>query len=140
MTTDALVILAQNATDTGLGIVGIVIYLAILIFVLAGMWKAFAKAGQPGWGVIIPIYNMYLMCKIAGRPGWWVILMFIPIVNLVIAIILSIDIAKAFGHGVGFGLGLAFLGIIFWPILGFGASQYQGPQTAGAATPVAAAA
>ena len=30
--------------------------------------------------------------------------------------------------GVGFGLGLALLGFIFFPILGFGSAQYQGPS------------
>ena len=42
-------------------------------------------------------------------------------------IILCIDLAKSFGKGVGFGIGLALLGIIFFPILGFGSAQYQGP-------------
>jgi hypothetical protein len=55
--------------------------------------------------------------------------MLIPFVNFIIAIILCIDMAKSFGKGAGFGLGLAFLGIIFWPILGFGSAQYQGPAT-----------
>ena len=54
--------------------------------------------------------------------------MLIPFVNFIILIILSIDMAKSFGKGVGFGLGLAFLGIIFLPILGFGSAQYQGPS------------
>jgi hypothetical protein len=104
-----------------------VCYFAVVILLIAAMWKVFSKAGQPGWAAIIPIYNFYIMCKVAGRPGWWVILMFIPLVNFIILIILMIDIAKSFGKGVGFGLGLAFLGIIFWPILGFGSAQYQGP-------------
>jgi hypothetical protein len=56
--------------------------------------------------------------------------MLIPFVNFIICIILCIDLAKSFGKGVGFGLGLALLGIIFFPILGFGSAQYQGP-TAG---------
>jgi len=93
---------------------------------IAAMWKVFSKAGQPGWAVIIPIYNIYIMCKVAGRPGWWVLLMFIPFVNLIIAIILTIDIAKNFGQGVGFGIGLIILPFIFYPILGFGSAQYQG--------------
>jgi hypothetical protein len=93
---------------------------------IAAMWKVFSKAGQPGWAVIIPIYNIYIMCKVAGRPGWWVLLMFIPLVNLIIAIILNIDIAKNFGQGVGFGIGLIILPFIFLPILGFGSAQYQG--------------
>jgi hypothetical protein len=35
-------------------------------------------------------------------------------------------VAQAFGKGTGFGLGLAFLGPIFYCILGFGDDQYQG--------------
>ena len=102
-------------------------WLAIMILVIAGCWKVFTKAGHPGWVSIIPIYNVYIWCKIVGRPGWWVILLLIPFVNFIIAIILSIDLAKSFGKGVGFGFGLALLGFIFWPILGFGSAQYQGP-------------
>ena len=104
----------------------IIISLAIGILMIAAMWKVFSKAGQPGWAVIIPIYNIYIMCKVAGRPGWWVLLMFIPFVNFIIAIILNIDIAKNFGQGVGFGIGLILLPFIFYPILGFGSAQYQG--------------
>lgn len=29
-------------------------------------------AGQPGWAAIIPIFNLYILCKIVGRPAWWV--------------------------------------------------------------------
>ena len=69
--------------------------------------------------------------QIAGRPAWWLVLFFIPIVSIVAAIILFIDIAKAFGKGAGFGIGLALLGFIFYPMLGFGDAQYQGaPQHA----------
>jgi hypothetical protein len=69
------------------------------------------------------------------RTAWlWVILLLIPFVNFIIGIILSIDLAKSFGKGVGFGLGLALLGFIFWPILGFGSAQYQGPA-AGSSAP-----
>jgi Family of unknown function (DUF5684) len=57
--------------------------------------------------------------------------MLIPLVNLIIFIIVCIDIAKSFGQGVGFGLGLLLLGFIFYPILGFGSAQYQGPSAGG---------
>ena|ERR1017187_7474870 len=106
-------------------------YFAIVILLIVAMWKVFSKAGQPGWACIIPIYNLYVLCKIAGRPGWWVLLMLIPFVNFIILIIIAIDIAKAFGKGVGFGIGLILLPFIFYPILGFGSAQYQG-STAGA--------
>jgi hypothetical protein len=111
-----------------------IIALLIALLLIVAMWKVFTKAGQPGWASIIPIYNLYIWCKIVGRPWWWIILMLIPLVNFIICIILCIDLAKSFGKGVGFGLGLALLGIIFFPILGFGSAQYQGP-TAGSLTP-----
>jgi hypothetical protein len=108
---------------------GLIVGLLIAVIIIAAMWKIFTKAGQPGWACLIPIYNIYVLCQIVGRPGWWVILMFIPFVNFIIGIILCIDLAKSFGHGVGFGLGLVFLGFIFYPILGFGSAQYQGAST-----------
>jgi len=110
-----------------------VIWLAIMVFEIVALWKVFAKAGQPGWGIFIPIYNIYLLMKIAGRPGWWLILMFIPIVSIVVAIIVAIDVAKNFGKETGFGIGLALLGPIFYPILGFGSAQYVGGGAAAAA-------
>jgi hypothetical protein len=105
----------------------LVFWLAIAIFMIAAMWKVFTKAGQPGWAVIIPIYNWYIMTKIGGKPGWWVILFLIPIVNLVFIIWLYNMISKSFGKDEGFTIGLVLLGFIFWPILGFGAAKYLGP-------------
>lgn len=122
--------LALLASDEGAGAIFLLLELAIGILIVVGMWKVFTKAGQPGWGCIIPIYNLYLMCKIAGRPGWWVLLYFVPLVGIVIAILVAIDIAKAFGKGGGFAVGLVLLGFIFYPILGFGSAQYQRPATA----------
>lgn len=101
------------------------LYLALIVLVIAGFWKVFVKAGHPGWAAIVPIYNVYILLKIAGKPGWWLLLFFIPVVSLVIAILVSIDVAKAFGKGAGFGVGLALLSFIFYPILGFGDAQYQ---------------
>jgi hypothetical protein len=106
--------------------VSTIVGLLIALLLIVAMWKVFTKAGQPGWASIIPIYNLYVWCKIVGRPWWWILLMLIPFVNFIILIILSIDTAKSFGKGAGFGIGLALLGIIFWPILGFGSAQYQG--------------
>ena len=101
------------------------VYFAILIVMVIAMWKLFSKAGQPGWAAIIPIYNAYVLLKVAGKPGWWLILFFIPVVNLVIAIITIFAVATRFGKGVGFGLGLLFLPFIFLPILGFGSARYS---------------
>jgi hypothetical protein len=109
--------------------------LAIVVVVVIGLWKLFEKAGEPGWAAIIPIFNLIVMLKIAGRPAWWVILYFIPLVNIVATIIVSIDIAKAFGQSAVFGFFLNFLfGGIGYLILGFGNYQYRKPPTAMVAT------
>ena len=107
-------------------------WLVFVVLMVAALWKVFAKAGQPGWAAIIPIVNTYFLIKVAGRPGWWLILIFIPLVGLVIWIILCIDVAKNFGKGTGFGIGLFFLPFIFFLILGFGTAQYQGASAVAA--------
>jgi len=108
------------------------VWLAVIVAILAGFWKVFVKAGQPGWACLVPIYNIVVMLQIVGRPIWWLVLLLIPIVSLVVMIIVSIDMAKSFGKGTGFGVGLALLGPIFYPMLGFGDAKYQGPAAASA--------
>lgn len=114
-----------EAPPEGVSIVALLVGLVLTVFMIVAMWKVYEKAGEPGWASIIPIYNLIVLLKIAGRPLWWVILLIIPIVNVVITILVSIDIAKHFGKGAGFGLGLAFLSFIFYPILGFGEASYR---------------
>ena len=108
-----------------------ILYLALVILMIVSMWKVFTKAGQPGWAVLIPFYNAYVMLKIAGKPGWWLILFFIPIVGFIIAILSLIGLATNFGKGGGFVVGLIFLPIVFYPILGFGSATYQPVQAIG---------
>lgn len=111
------------------------VYGVVFILMIAAMWRIFSKAGKPGWAAIIPIYNVIVLLEVVGRPIWWIILMFIPLVNIVVGIIVIFDLAKSFGKGVGFGFGLLFLSIIFYPILGFGSAQYVGPAGSGGTAP-----
>jgi hypothetical protein len=114
----------NNAAAAGIGIGMTVVWLALVVLMIAALWKIFDKAGEPGWAAIIPVYNLYILLKIAGRPGWWILLFFIPFVNFIISIIVSIDIAKRFGKGTGFALGLVFLPFIFYPMLAWGDASY----------------
>ncbi|MFW5682202.1 MAG: DUF5684 domain-containing protein [Phycisphaeraceae bacterium] len=115
----------------GGSIVAGLIWLALLVLFIAGWWKTLSKAGQPGWTAIIPIVQLYFLLKVAGRPGWWLILFLIPLVNFIISIIVYNDVSKSFGRGVGTTIGLVFLPFVFFPILGFGSAEYQGPAGAG---------
>ncbi len=78
----------------------------------------------------MPFYNIIVLLKIVGRPGWWLILAMIPLVNFILVIIINVDLAKSFGKGVGFAIGLILLSPIFIMILGFGDATYQGPAAA----------
>lgn len=115
----------ENATDSiaGAGVL-LIIAMAIAIFMIAAVWKVFTKAGQPGWAVLIPIYNVYILLKISGKPGWWLLLMFIPLVNVVVGILAVVGLSANFNKGGGFVIGLLLLPFIFYAILGFGSAKY----------------
>lgn len=114
---------------------GVGVFFALLgVVVIAGLWKVFTKADRKGWKSLIPFYNTYVLLKIVGRPGWWLLLYFIPVVNVIVAIIHMNDLSKSFGKGAGFTIGLIFLPFVFAPILGFGKAQYVGPSAASTPT------
>ncbi len=130
MTTPFTSILAQAQTTietTEVSPVTSIISLIVTIVMIVAAWKIFAKAQKPGWAAIVPIYNTIVLLQIIGRPIWWIILLLIPFVNIVILFIVMIDLAKSYGKGAGFGIGLTLLSPIFLAILGFGSAQYQGP-------------
>lgn len=131
-------VVTTSTTSTSSGsavIIGLLIGLVIAVIAIAAMWKVFVKAGHPGWAAIIPIYNTYVAIKIAGRPGWWLlVILFIPILDIIFAIIVALDIAKNFGRSALFGVfGLIIFSLIGWLILGFGDDEYVGPGKAAAA-------
>jgi hypothetical protein len=113
-----------------MGNAGVVIYIALVILFIAAFWRIFTKAGEAGWKSIIPIWNTLVLLKIVGRPWWWILLLLIPIVNIVIWVIVAYNLARSFGRGGGFTVGLIFLPFIFGLILGFGSDTYRGPAAA----------
>lgn len=68
-------------------------------------------------GEAVPTINMTILAIGCG------------IASIVINIITLHKLSKSFGYGVGFTLGLLFLPIIFYIILGFGSSKYVGPSS-----------
>jgi hypothetical protein len=136
----------------------IIIYLAFIIFMIASMWKIFTKASQPGWAILIPIYNAIVFFRVIGRPATWLfvyigcavlygiglsmimsgnmgiggLLTFIGFITiLVISVIDYNRLSRSFGKGPGFTVGLVLLGIIFFPILAFSDAKYMGPNGVG---------
>ena len=119
---------SSQTVGAGVGIVTLIIYLAVIVVTIIAYWKLFTKAGKPGWHSIIPFLNFYDMFEIAGMNGWLFLLLFVPIANIIIAIMWCLNLAKAFGKGTGFAIGLIFLEGIFILILAFGSAKYIGKQ------------
>jgi len=105
-----------------------IVCIGLIVFYVLCMWKIFEKAGKPGWAAIVPIYNVVVLLDIVGKPIWWIILYLIPLVSLIVGIIVLANLAKVFGKGTGFAIGLIFLGFIFFPILAFGDATYHKPS------------
>jgi len=110
----------------------LVIVIPIVLIAIVAVWRVFTKAGQPGWAVLIPFYNIYVYSQVVKRPGWWMLLYFasiIPVVGslavLFVSIIDNLRLAKLFGKSSGFGVGIILLGVVFLPILAFGDADYD---------------
>ena len=104
-----------------------VIYVAVAVLAIVGLWMVFQKAGEAGWKALIPIWNLLVLLRIVGRPAWWIVLLLIPIVNVIFSIVVLYDLSKSFGHDVGYTIGLVLLPFVFIIILGFGPDPYLGP-------------
>ena len=115
------------------------LFIFILILGIAGIvaliakWSVFKKANVDGWEALIPVHNEVVELKLAGIKTYWYFLNLLVFPLAVGPIILSfwrsIKLAHSFGKGTGFGIGLALLPVVFYPILAWGSAQYIGPQT-----------
>lgn len=105
--------------------------LVFAVLMIVAMWKIFQKAGEAGWASIIPFYNTFVLFRIAGMNPWLFLLLLIPLVNIVVAIMVSLKLGEAFGKS---GLWSFFLLIVFsvigFLILGFGSDSYRKPALA----------
>ncbi len=121
------------------------------VLTIVARWMVFQKAGEPGWKSIIPFYSDYTAYKIAWTPSmYWVWLicyvvdqmagnaanghvwsmlgmlsMVFGVASAVISLVFAFNLAKSFGRGILFGIGLWLFEPLFLMILGFGSAQYQ---------------
>lgn len=103
-----------------------VVLTLLWIITIAGNWLLYKKAGQPGWKSIIPFYNNYVLFQIVDLNPWLSLLLYINPINFIMSIILDLKLAKAFGRGAGFALGLIFLPPVFvWILAASDKYEYQ---------------
>lgn len=71
------------------------IFIALYIYFALAFQMMAKKSGTPhGWLAWLPIANVVLMLNIAQKPLWWFLLLFIPLVNIVVYIMMFMAIAK----------------------------------------------
>ena len=127
---------------------GVLVWIiAWIVIMIIANWKLYTKAGEAGWKSLIPYYSQYVLFRITwntgmfwaffgasiasnvfGRLGLSAFALICSIATFIISLISVHKLSKAFGHGIGFTLGLIFLNPIFILILAFGSSEYEGPQ------------
>ncbi|MFI1772487.1 signal peptidase I [Thalassobellus citreus] len=79
-----------------------------------GTWKLYLKAGRQAWEAFIPVYNGIVLMKIINRPWWWFILLFLPIVNLIMFIVVWVETARSFGKNQPVDTFLAVISLGFY--------------------------
>ncbi|MDD2409156.1 MAG: DUF5684 domain-containing protein [Bacilli bacterium] len=119
----------------------LIVFALSLLFIIT-RWIIFRKAGLEGWESIVPFYSSWSLVKISGISWWFFFIINAPffalilshglltpfagIAALIASYFLYYNLALKFGkEPIGYGLGLTFLPIIFYPILAFGKSTYK---------------
>ena len=145
----------QNLIDA-LGKAALPICLALLAWYLLDIiakWRIYRKASEPGWKSLIPVYNSYVLFKRVWKTSYfWAMIVcalataitttiglagtaqsvmtslttFFQLLSLIISIMFNVKLARSFGKGTGFAVGLIFLNPVFMLTLGFGSAKYAG--------------
>ena len=114
-----------GALGAAMGVIWLISMIMCVIMIIS-QWKIFKKAGEPGVAAIVPFWHTAVLFKITWGKWYYMFLMLIPIVGMVFMFITYFKLAKVFGQGAGFGIGLIFLSFIFMPMLAFGSAEYVG--------------
>ena len=150
----ALVGMDPAEVALGAGLIGVIATLmfiggAVWFFVSAiGYFKMFKKAGQRGWFAFIPLLREYALFKMAWTVKAFIIstallavvqlcgesesillglvVAVLGIVWIVMQVKLQMRVAKSFGKGKLWGLGLFLVPFVTSLILGFGSAEYLG--------------
>lgn len=117
---------SDNLGNSGGAAGGLIGGLIGYVLFVAAVWPFLNKAGQPGWTALIPFVAAFFIVRAAGLSAWWTLLYFVPIVNIVFAIIVALRLGKGFGHGAVFSVFLLWLfALIGYFILSYSGNTYD---------------
>jgi len=122
-------LLQLDAAGGRLALAAQALSLIVAVLGVAALREILIKAGRPGWAALVPVYDLVELLRVAGRPWWWLFLLLVPVANAVPFLFLCFDLARAFGRGRLFALGLLVLAPAFQLILAYGGGRYVGATT-----------
>jgi hypothetical protein len=121
------VVVDEDVGFLGLGwccCLGVLLPLVLFIPMFIGMYRAFEKAGVPGWAALVPVYNLIILARIADKEDSDGLMCLIPIAGIYFLYLLLVDFCRKFRKDSNFAIGLLLLPMVFWPILGFGDARH----------------
>jgi hypothetical protein len=110
---------------TVIQIVSILLYLffCFCIFLIAKKLEVPAP-----WLAFIPIINIWTIVSCAGKPWWWILLLFVPLLNIIIGILIWVYITENMGKNKWLGLLMIvpIVNYIFLAFLAFSKTEQAG--------------
>ena len=109
----------------------LVLSILFTIACIAGLWGIFTKAGESGWKILVPFYDLYIWLKIIKKPMWWYIFLLIPFINVFVILLMIVEILKCFKkYGLLEQAGGVLFPFIYLPYLAFMKGEiYHDPST-----------
>lgn len=74
------------------------LYFFVILALYRGLitWKFYTAAGRKAWEAFVPFYNTWVLLQIIERPKWWIAIYYVPVVDNVMAIIVTYELLHMF--------------------------------------------
>ena len=83
----------------------LIVWLAVYVYMALALMTIANKTGtRDAWMAWVPILNLWLLIQVSGKEAWWIILFFIPVANIVAAVIIWMAVAERLGKPSWWGI------------------------------------
>lgn len=95
-----------------------------ILIMIAGK-GIFKKAAKNEKTALYPILNLFTMLEICEINTFWGILLFVPILNIIVLLMMSYKLGVVFNTNTGFQIGLVVFPLMFYLLLSVGNKPYK---------------
>ncbi len=108
-------------------IIGVIWSFTILrsILIMLSGKNIFKKAAKNEKSAYYPIINLFTMLEVCDINSFWGILLFVPVLNMVVLLMMSYKLGKVFNTGTGFIMGLIIFPLMFYLLLALNNKPYK---------------